>query len=239
MPACSVHTEREATQACERCGAFVCEGCLPPRGRSWCASCRQRTLSDARASWTNRAVRVLAAVVQAAFLGSLLIDVVLLGLHATSVELPPAGESALTIVRVVTQLCVIAWTGIATAQAKRRGWPVGSAGWAATSWLVPGVSFVVPFLAIAKLVAPARRGSVWAWAVLSGVTLVLSLVVSGMVTVEQSATAQQRAVETATELLQALVPLTLVLQALHEVAGLRTVRDSEDARTEDEAVLAS
>lgn len=146
--------------------------------------------------------------------------------------------AVLSGVRVLAVLGCIGWTGLATSHAKRLGWAVGSAGWAATSWLIPGVSFVMPFVAIARLV-PGKRGRVVGWAVFSGASLLLSVVVAMVAAVPSAPNATQPVIDAAETFLSRLVPLSLAVEIVSNLLALSTLRMSEQLRLDDEAGLAS
>jgi len=48
---CGIHPERDANQACARCGAFVCPSCLV--GEDLCAACKRRLLKEGT-PWTSK-----------------------------------------------------------------------------------------------------------------------------------------------------------------------------------------
>ena len=58
---CRVHPNAAATTTCGRCGAYVCEKCMP-QGRAICLPCIERfdgTHLDAAISWVGHRVSVL------------------------------------------------------------------------------------------------------------------------------------------------------------------------------------
>lgn len=234
MAACAVHRSFEATEPCPRCGTFGCEACFPPAGtRRLCGSCRQRLRGEAGA--TSRRVTLVTRAVRVGLGLALVSNLIELVLHGSlGAEL----VAALSGVRLLAVLACIVWTGLATAHAKRLGWAVGSAGWAATSWLIPGVSFVMPFIAIARLV-PGKRGRVVGWAMASGVSLLLSVVIAMVAAMASAPNATPTVIEAVEDLLARLVPLGLALEIVSNLLALSTLRVSERLRLDEEATLAS
>jgi hypothetical protein len=242
MTGCPVHPDLEAAKTCERCGAFACGVCLPSVGRAWCVTCRGRVLSIINSKWTRRAVGWSARTTQLLLLLSLVSGLFeWVGLLQGATDHSALG-TIVDSIRLLGFLAIVAWTGAATSHARDLGWPVGSPAWAATSWLIPGVSFVVPFLAIRRLVPTDRQTLVWGWALFSGASTILSVAVVLLAVLFGSARGNALSDPRASELLSLYNTLSTVgalALFLHDLFAIRTVREAENVRLRDEAGLVS
>lgn len=156
QPMCSEHPDRVAVRTCERCGRYVCAGCV--RGGGRCPECIHKGVAAVpssedrgrRAALFLRLAGGMAAV-------SLLINiwtVVAPGEDAIREAFEGIAALVSLVIFVCTPIMFLMWLHRVVRQLNALGVEVGATpGWAVGWWFVPFANLVKPFRIVRGIVA--------------------------------------------------------------------------------------